>query len=203
MRQLVAVVMAAVVWMPTIGATDWEAVAKKANESVVFVQAKGTKCTGFVINSAAKGDKDYIQSAAHCAGEEIFADSMLARIIFKDTQHDLMVLEVDDTERPALRLAATNPKTGQEIASLGFGYALARPMFRTAHVSDDAAEMPDIEGGPFIMIDAAYVGGQSGGPCVNLAGEVVSIVQMGNTVMGLGVGAERIRKRAGRYYEKP
>ena len=89
------------------------------------------------------------------------------------------------------------------MASYGYGYALERPMFRTAHVSDEAAQIPDIEGGPFVMIDAAYVGGQSGGPCINAAGEVVSIVQRASNLIGIGVGAETIREKVGRYLAKP
>lgn len=182
--------------------SDWTVTAKKVSESVVSVQSKSGYCTGFVINANVKGDMDYIQTAAHCAGEEIFADSALAKIIWKDIKNDLMILEVGDTGRPALKLAKVNPKIGEELASYGYGMALARPIFRTAHVSDDEAQLPEVEGGPFIMIDAAFVSGQSGGPCVNLAGEVVMIVQAASNTTGIGVGAERIQSRAGRYYEK-
>jgi S1-C subfamily serine protease len=186
----------------TAHAADWTAIAKKANESIVYIESASGSCTGFVINSDAKGGKDYIQTAAHCVGADIFADSAVARVIWKDTKHDLAILEVEDTGRPALRLAKSNPQIGEEVASYGYGMALARPMFRTAHVSDDASELPEIEGGPFVMIDAAYVGGQSGGPCINAAGEVVSIVQRASGLVGVGVGAERLASRAGRYYEK-
>jgi S1-C subfamily serine protease len=186
----------------TASAADWTAIAKKTNESIVTVESAAGSCTGFVINSDAKGGKDYVETAAHCVGGEIFADSAIARVIFKDAKFDLAILEVEDTGRPALHLAKNNPAIGEEVASYGYGYALARPMFRTAHVSDDAAELPEIEGGPFVLIDAAYVGGQSGGPCINVAGEVVSIVQRASGLVGVGVGAERLQSRTGRYYEK-
>jgi S1-C subfamily serine protease len=61
--------------------------------------------------------------------------------------------------------------------------------------------MPGIEGGPFVMIDAAYVGGQSGGPCINIQGEVVSIVQRASNLVGIGVGAEKLRDRIGKFFE--
>jgi hypothetical protein len=107
-----------------------------------------------------------------------------------------------DSGRPAIPVASANPAIGEEIASYGYGYALERPMFRIAHVSDDEAALPDVSGGPFVMIDAGYVSGQSGGPCINAAGEVVSIVQQASGLVGIGVGAETIRAKAGRYLPK-
>jgi len=114
-----------------------------------------------------------------------------------------MLLEIEDTGKPALQIADHDPKQGQEIASLGHGYGLEKPMLRVAHVANAEIELPDVEGGPFVMIDAAYVGGQSGGPCINDKGEVVSIVQAASNLVGIGVGAERIRSKVGRYLEKP
>jgi hypothetical protein len=38
---------------------------------------------------------------------------------------------------------------------------------------------------------------------VNEAGEVVMMVQRGSGTVGMGVGAETIRSKAGRYLEKP
>ena len=150
-------------------AADWAAISEKAKASIVYIESATGSCTGFVIDDNAKGDTDRILTAAHCAGAELFADFATAKILWKNTKADLMVLEVADTGRPAIAIAKKNPKTGEELASYGYGYALERPMFRTAHVSDEAAQIPDIEGGPFVMIDAAYVGGQSGGPCLGAA----------------------------------
>jgi hypothetical protein len=113
-----------------------------------------------------------------------------------------MILEVADTGRPALTFAQKNPAIGEEVGSYGFGMALERPMFRLAHVSDDKAELPDVDGGPFVMIDAGYVPGQSGGAVVNAAGEVVSIVQRASGLVGIGIGAEAIRQKVSRFLPK-
>lgn len=185
--------------------TDWTAIAKKTGESVVRIEASGSTCTGFVINDDVKGDRDNILTAAHCAGQEkaeIYADSAIARIVWKNVKADLMILDVADTGRPAMAIALTNPKVGEEVGSYGYGYALERPMFRLAHVSDDAAVLPDVEGGPFIMIDAGFVPGQSGGPNVNDKGEVVSIVQQASGLVGIGVGAESLRDKVKRFLPK-
>ena len=114
-----------------------------------------------------------------------------------------MVIEVPDLTRPALRLAKTNPKIGDEVASLGYGYGLERPMFRTTHISDDETYIHENGiGGPFMVTDDVCVGGQSGGPVINHAGEVVLIVQRGGGGVGMGVGAEMIRAKVGRFFGK-
>ena len=196
------------VLLVSFAAADWTPVADKLSKSVVYIETKTGSCTGFVIHSDAKGkdkeDVDYILTAAHCDGAELYVDQTVARVLSKDTKKDLMVLEVPNLDRPALKLAKDNPKIGDEVASLGYGWGLERPMFRTAHVSDDKTYIPeDGIGGPFIVIDAQFVSGQSGGPVVNAAGEVALMVQRGGGGVGIGVGAETMRSKAGRYFEKP
>lgn len=184
----------------------WAPTAALLSKSVVYLESKAGSCTGFVVHANARGkekeDVDYILTAAHCEGEELFADQTVTRVLWKDTKKDLMVLEVADLGRPALRLAKENPKVGDEVASFGYGWGLERPMFRTAHVSDDNTYIPEGGiGGPFIVIDAQFVSGQSGGPVVNHAGEVVMMVQRGGQGVGIGVGAEIMRGKMGRYLE--
>ena len=183
--------------------SDWTATADTLAKSVVPVENKDGACTGMIINAKWKGDKDLFLTCAHCYGQELFADSATAKVVMLDKKHDLMVLEVDDTERPAVTFALKNPHQGEDVASFGYGMALERPMLRIAHVSDDAMVLPDVEGGPFIAIDAAFVGGQSGGAVVNTKGEIVSIVQRGTDRMGIGIGVEAIRSKISRYLEKP
>ncbi len=188
----------------TFGA-DWTTIAEKLSKSVVFIQNKEGSCTGFVIHAAwgEKKDKDLVMTAAHCYGPELYVDQEPARVVAKDDKKDLMVVEIEDTGRPALKLAKSDPVQGQELASFGFGGGLERPMFRHAMVSDAATYIPeDGIGGPLILIDAAYVPGQSGGPCINAQGEVVSIVQRANSILGVGVGAETIKSKMGRYFQK-
>jgi len=67
------------------------------------------------------------------------------------------------------------------------------------HVSNVDIDMEGLSG-PFIMIDSEFIGGQSGGPVVNLAGELVMIVQRGADGLGIGIGAETIKARVGRYF---
>jgi S1-C subfamily serine protease len=191
--------------VPKLMATDWSEVVKRAEKSVVWLQVgESGGCTAFIINQV----EHYLLTASHCKPSEheaLWADNVQAKIVFLDPKRDLMVIEADfiDPTRPALKLAEKNPVIGQEVMSIGYGFALERPFFRQAHIQDDAMKLPGVDGGPFVSTDTAFVGGQSGGPVVDVAGHVVLIVQRGDGgTTGLGVGVETIREHVGRFFEK-
>lgn len=198
-------ILATTLTTPSMAMSDWAPVAEKLGKSVVYIETTSGSCSGAVVDDKAgkDGSKDHVLTAAHCDGKEIYADGAAAKVISKDTKKDLMVLEVDDLGKPALPLAKSNPKTGNEVASYGYGWGLERPMFRTSHVSDDNTYIPENGiGGPFIVVDTQFVPGMSGGPVVNQAGEIVLIVQQGGGGVGIGVGAEVIKSKVGRYFGK-
>lgn len=185
-------------------AADWSSVVKQVEKSVVWAQVGDSGgCTAFVINQ----EKHYLLTAAHCfAGEHgvVWTAFVPTRVVALDSKKDLMVLEAKDLDPslPALKMAAKNPERGAEVMSVGYGYALERPFFRQAHVQDDQLVL-DGSGGPFISTDSPFVPGQSGGPVVNIAGEIVAIVQLGDRgTSGMGVGVEIIRERVGRFFGK-
>lgn len=205
MKKLLSLALVGLILNASLYAVSvWTPVADKVDASVSFIEIAtndGTlvgSCSGFTIDEKHHN----ILTAGHCDGEKVTVDGTQAIKIFKDERKDLLVLRAYSVERPALRLAARGPDRGDEIASLGYGWGLEQPMFRIAHVSNTAIDhMGDLTG-PFVMIDAGFIGGQSGGPVVNQAGEVVAIVQRGNESLGIGVGAETIKNRVGRYFEK-
>jgi S1-C subfamily serine protease len=185
----------------------WGAHVAALKKSTVFIQLSNGSCTGFVINDKAKGGKngetdvDYVLTAAHCDGPTLFAAGAPATVKAKDVKKDLLVLEVENLNKPAVRLAEHDPTVGDEIASFGFGYGLEEPMFRVANVANDKTIIPyDGVGGPFIAINSTFVPGQSGGPVINHNGEVVMIVQNGTEIVGFGVGAETINDKMGRFF---
>jgi S1-C subfamily serine protease len=190
-------------------AVDWVAQAKELAKSVVAIERNGTGvgCTGFVINARAtnkdREDVDLIATAAHCDAEKLWADQSAATVKSKHTEKDVLVLEVDDTGRPALKLAAEDPAVGQEAASFGHGYGLGEPMLRRALISAKTYIPYQGIGGPLFLTDLTFVEGMSGGPVVNVAGEVVMMVQKGTDAVGVGVGAETLRAKIGKYWEKP
>lgn len=199
MRHLILALSLCAFAFPTFASTDWTQTAASVRQSIVEIsmgeEGKGG-CTGFVSDN----DRDLVMTAAHCDGPKMMADSMPATIKAKDVKSDLMVLHVPGIDRPALRLAKTDPKVGDEVASYGYGYALDQPLFRVAHVSARNANIG--ERVQYLAIDSTFVSGQSGGPVVNAQGEVVMIVQLGNEFVGFGVGAERVEDRVGRFFQK-
>ncbi len=198
MKYLILTLIAVLLFAVAPSAQDWTTIVPTFKNSVVEIAigAQGA-CTGFVVDN----NRDFVMTAAHCdvesADQALFVDNLKAEVRAKDVKNDLMVLHVKDIDRPALRLADENPKVGDEVASYGYGFALEQPLFRVAHIS--AADIA-IERGRFFVVDAGFVPGQSGGPVVNLKGEVVMVVQMGNPAMGLGVGAETVEDRMGRFF---
>jgi len=186
-------------------AADWSVVLPTFRDSIVEIAIETGGhgeggCTGFVIDN----NRDFVMTAAHCdvpnETVKLLVDSLVAKVRAKDTKNDLMVLFVEGIDRPALKLAVDDPRVGDEVASFGYGYALERPLFRMAHVS--ATDLA-VDRGRYIVIDSTFVPGQSGGPVVNDKGEVVMIVQMGNNLVGLGIGAETIRDKFGRFFTLP
>ena len=182
-------------------AADWGTVARSVRESIVEVKSDVGSCTGFVIDN----ERDHVAVAAHCAGADekhIFADSMPVKIRHKDVKHDTLVLYVEGLDRPALKLAKNDPIVGEEVASYGWGYDMNQPLFRVAHISAKDVTVPQYENARYFAIDAAFVGGQSGGPVVNALGEVVMMVQLGSGIVGWGIGAETLDDKIGRWFSK-
>lgn len=202
-RLFIVLVMLAGLSLKT-GANDWSAVIKTVEPSIVYIEiGNAGACTGFVIDQV----RHYVMTAAHCAPGEhdvLWVDRVIGRVVSRDTKKDLMVVEAKDIDptRPALKLAEKNPVRGQDVMSIGYGFALERPFFRQAHVQDDALMIPEGGvGGPYISTDSPFVSGQSGGPVVDYAGRVVCIVQRGDGgTTGLGTGTEIIRARMGRFF---
>lgn len=188
----------------TAYASDWALAGEKLKASVVFLETSSGTCTAFVIHE----QKNLVLTAAHCFDsdgvEKMFVDNKpVTKLVAKDTKKDLLVLQVDDLDRPALKLAPSDPKLGDSVASYGYGYGLESPLLKVHHVAADKLHIDQENiGGPLIAVDTSYVNGMSGGPLVNMSGEVVGVVQLGTNLVGFGVGAETIQDKVGRYFEK-
>jgi S1-C subfamily serine protease len=200
MRKVIAALLLfALSVLPVAAADPWQAVAEKVGNSVVRVNSEDGSCTGFVVNA----EKRYVQSAAHCYSTgRIWVDLVNSFVVALDETKDLMILEVKDLDpaKTTLQLATKNPVVMQDVMSVGFGYGLERPQFRAAKISDVAMLLPELSG-PFVAVNIAFTPGQSGGPVVDSNGNVVSLVQRGdNGTLGIGVGADTIRERVGRFW---
>lgn len=201
MSRLLITMLLLVAFIVPVGAIEWNPIATRVAKSLAYLSGPQGDCTAFVIDSK----RDLVLTAGHCdqrtsSGESaMLVDNIPTKVISKDTKKDLLVLEVKGLDKPALYLAKTEPQVGDEVASYGYGYSLSKPLFRVTHISAiDTEEAPDM-----ILTDTDFVQGQSGAPVVNAGGEVVMIVNAGDgTKVGLGVGAETIKARMGRYFER-
>lgn len=205
-RTLSTLFLLSVLAVSTSAASLWNPIAEKVQKSLAFlvVGSQGS-CTAFVINEK----ENYVLTANHCFGTEVegkdlLVDNAPAKLIARDQKHDLMVLYVKGLDKPALHLAKEDPKIGDTVASYGFGLGLEHPLFRLATISAtdttiDGSGLPE----HLIAVDAQFVTGQSGGPVVNEAGDIVMMVEAGGQGVGLGPGAETIKARMGRYFEHP
>jgi S1-C subfamily serine protease len=189
---------------PLMASMNWATIVEQLQQSAVAISYKGAgACTGFVINTVRK----LVLTAAHCEGDKDdpqMVNGEPSVVVFRDKKKDLLVVTTAAAEgKPALKIAASNAPLGSTVASYGFGHDLGKPLFRIAHVSQvDVAGVAEGFPSPVMAIDASYVGGQSGGPVVNEAGEVIGIVQFGSPQVGFGVQAETIRDVVGKFLEK-
>jgi S1-C subfamily serine protease len=199
-RVIFSAVCVMVFQAPMFSQANWHLLVERSlSKSVVQLS---DNCSGFIINE----HEDYVLTAKHCADDDItkpvVVDLHPGKIIASDVHKDLLVLHVPGIDKPALRLATEDARFGQVVASFGYGGGYERPMLRKASIAQPKALVPDAGPGEWVMVDGAFVGGQSGGVVVNEAGEVVLMVQMGNSVMGIGRSADTIRDRVGKWFEK-
>ncbi len=117
-----------------------------------------------------------------------------ARVIGGDCQHDLAVLKVDATGLPTVPLGESGAlQLGQRVVAIGYALALeGGPTVTSGIVSslDRTITVPDpsctvCENGrrvysDVIQTDAAINHGNSGGPLLNMAGQVVGINSAGD-----------------------
>jgi len=98
-----------------------------------------------------------------------------ARVVGTDPQTDLAVLKIQASNVPYLRLADSNhTEVGDWVLAFGSPFGLQKTM--TARIISAKGRV--IGAGPyddFLQTDAAINRGNSGGPLVNLQGEVVGI----------------------------
>lgn len=109
--------------------------------------------------------------------------SAVAKVVLRAPGHDLAVLKiVAPGNWPALALAATPVKVGSTVLAVGHprteAWSVSKGIISAA--SRDI-ELPAVKLTGLIQTDAPINSGNSGGPLVNLKGEVVGVVCATNT----------------------
>ena len=188
---LLVILMAA----PGHGAFSWAGVTRDTQRSVVRLELSGVEdgreyrgmCSAFSINRA----KNYYLTVGHCYGQVMRVGQHTAHPIFYDYSKDLMVVWIPGITRPALKHAKGSAAAGTPVAAVGFAGGLEQSSVRVGAVAVADILMSITIGGEmfrerFVLTDFPFIGGQSGGPLVNQRGEVISVLQASNGVMGLG-----------------
>lgn len=146
------------------------------------IQSQGS---GFVfsIKDGLLINKTYIMTNNHVVED---ADSVMvkfmdgheyqAEITGRDPQSDIAVIEINTDTRPALKLGDSSKlDVGEWVVAIGnpFGLSHTLTVGVVSAIGRTSLGINDYE--DFIQTDAAINVGNSGGPLVNLAGEVIGI----------------------------
>lgn len=137
--------------------------------------------SGFVISS-----DGYILTNAHVVldSDDVtvrLADNkreFKAKVVGLDRRTDVAVLKIDATDLPTVTLGnSADLKVGEWVAAIGSPFGFSNTI-TAGIVSAKGRTLPDESFVPFIQTDVAVNPGNSGGPLLNLKGEVVGINSM-------------------------
>jgi serine protease Do len=144
-------------------------------------QPRGGMGSGFIISQ-----EGHILTNAHVVADfdEVtvkLADQkreFKAKVVGLDRRTDVALLKVDATGLPTLTLGdSAKVEPGQWVAAIGSPFGFANTI-TAGIVSATSRALPQESFVPFIQTDVAVNPGNSGGPLINLKGEVVGINSM-------------------------
>ena len=173
---------------------DYTEIYEATIDSVVLVETDG-QGTGFMY------DDQHVVTNAHVVGTAQSARVRFtegrwstATVVGSDPHSDLAVLAVDDVPETAspLSFADDDPAVGQQVLAIGNPYNLNGTMTSGIISGIDRSipspagfEIPDA-----IQTDAPVNPGNSGGPLVDLNGDVVAVINAGGgDNIGFGISA--------------
>ena len=143
--------------------------------------------SGFIIS-----DDGYILTNAHVVAEfddvnVRLADSkreFKAKVVGVDKRSDIALLKVDASGLPTSKLGDSSKlEAGDWVAAIGSPFGFANTI-TAGIVSAKGRSLPDEMYVPFIQTDVAVNPGNSGGPLLNLQGEVIGV----NSLIYSGTG---------------
>ena len=139
---------------------------------------RGGLGSGFIISA-----DGYILTNAHVVADfddvtVRLADSkreFKAKVIGVDSRTDIALLKVEAKDLPTVKLGNSSQlQAGQWVAAIGSPFGFANTI-TAGIVSATGRSLPDETYVPFIQTDVAVNPGNSGGPLIDLKGEVVGI----------------------------
>jgi hypothetical protein len=114
-----------------------------------------------------------------------------AFVIEMDERVDLAVI-MADLVRPALPFRSEPLVLGENVIGVGHGYGFRDPQF-TKHTVQSLNYTPDPEElVPGTWFLNPFIGGMSGGPIVDMQGQVVGVVQASSPILAYGVSVKTI-----------
>jgi S1-C subfamily serine protease len=127
---------------------------------------------GFIINS-----DGYILTNRHVVDSDdkvnvelINKKVLKGKILLKDDKYDIAVVTIDYFNLPVVRLGGI-PKQGEEVLAIGTPLGMDYTVVKGI-ISSNSQKISGIE---YIQTDAPLNPGNSGGPLVNMKGEVIGI----------------------------
>jgi len=98
-----------------------------------------------------------------------------AKIVGADRRSDIAVLKIDAADLPTVKIGdPAQTRAGEWVAAIGSPFGLENSV-TSGIVSATARSLPDSGYVPFIQTDVAVNPGSSGGPLLNMRGEVIGI----------------------------
>ncbi len=160
---------------PTPGAAQSIAdVVERTRAGVVRIAGTSGSGSGFVVDSAG-----YILTNEHVidgAGRltVVFDDGtrLIPSVVASDAARDIALLKVESTSRLTALRFATEVREGDEVIALGYPLDLDDRMTVTRGI---VSAFRTFGGVAYIQTDAATNPGNSGGPLLNLRGEIVGM----------------------------
>jgi len=137
--------------------------------------------SGFIVSA-----DGYIVTNAHVVenAEEIkvrLTDKreLRAKVIGVDMRSDVAVIKVDATNLPTVKIGDSRKlRPGEWVIAIGSPYGFANTVTAgivSATSRDNLSQDPNMDAVPFIQTDVAVNPGNSGGPLLNMHGEVIGI----------------------------
>jgi len=101
-----------------------------------------------------------------------------AKVVGSDKRTDIALIKIEAKDLPKVTIGDPDKlKVGEWVVAIGKPFGLENSM-TAGIVSAKGRDLPDEDLVPFIQTDAAVNPGNSGGPLLNLKGEVVGITSM-------------------------
>lgn len=186
-------VLAAVLFASLLPANAIGFNAEEVYKSVFVVYSGNSLGSGFAIG------ENYVITNAHVIANansitltNYEGNKYTASLLVIDEDKDIAVLAIKDASFPYLKMAKlATVKIGEDIYAIGAPKGMAYTLTK----GTVSAKERIVRDEPFIQIDAAVNKGNSGGPLLNDAGEVIGMITMKMTDsegIGLAIPTDRI-----------